>query len=527
MYTVYLADDERLIREGLAETIPWDGLGMRLVGTAEDGRQALKGIRDTKPDIVLTDIRMPYMDGLELIGKIREAYPACRVVIITGRGEFSYAQSAIQFGVSDFILKPIDITGLCRTLRKLKQELDSERHQQSEVEEMRLQLQQADEVRFQRYLRRYMMGRTPSQQFLDQVPEQLLRAQAVILVLLQIDNFDNLTAAMDEETIFSMTQKLEHSIAKAGENSGMISVEETSGRYLLLFTGPWKEDLSFEVRSYIRRLRLIEPDMEFTTVTSPVYDHIDCCREAYEFVRRGYEYAFQLGGQRDVQPEEIKSGVTNPLPDIPNVGRVIRSISTFNKKTIRNDFELLAEDIRQTGHNSYLYTHMLVSVVYGEIVKLLENINCPIDTILDDPLEDYRKILTRTTLDDMLRELYCFVARICDFVGKNIKANQSVAERAKAYIEAHYADSDLTLDQVAGEMGISPNYFSALFKQSTGSSFINYLTDVRISHAKELLKSRNYKTYEVAMRCGYENPTYFSTIFKRRTGVSPSEYRGD
>ena len=144
----------------------------------------------------------------------------------------------------------------------------------------------------------------------------------------------------------------------------------------------------------------------------------------------------------------------------------------------------MANDIRQTGHNSYLYTHMLVSVVYGEIVKLLIDINCPIETILDDPLEDYRKILIRTTLDDMLQELYRFVARICDFLDKNINANQSVAERAKAYIEAHYADSGLTLDQVASEMGISPNYFSAQFKQNTGSSFINYLTNVRISHAK-------------------------------------------
>lgn len=527
MYTVYLADDEQLIREGLAETIPWESLRMRLVGTAEDGRHALRGIREHKPDIVLTDIRMPYLDGLELIGKIREVHPSCRVVIISGHGEFTYAQSAIQLGVSDFILKPVDVTSLCRTLGKLTRELDSERHQKNEVEEMRVQLQRADEFRLQRQLRRYMMGRTPRQQFLEQMPERLLRARAVVLVLLQIDNFDNLTAAMDEETIFSMTQKLEQSIVNAGENTSMISIEETSGRYLLPFIGTWKEELSFEVRSYIRRLRLVEPDTEFTTATSPVYDHIDHCQEAYEFVRRGCEYAFQLSSNRDVQPEEVKSGGMNPLPDIPNVGRVIRSISTFNKKTIREDFELLAEDIRQTGHNSYLYTHMLVSVVYGEIVKLLVDINCPIEAILDDPLEDYRKILTRTTLDDMLQELYRFVAQICDFLDKNINANQSVAERAKTYIEAHYADSGLTLDQVAGEMGISPNYFSALFKQSTGSSFINYLTNVRISHAKEFLKSGNYKTYEVSMRCGYENPTYFSTIFKRRTGVSPSEYRDE
>lgn len=98
MYTVYLADDEQLIREGLAQTIPWDSLGLQLIGTAEDGRQALKEIREKKPDIVLTDIRMPYLDGLDLIGKIREVHPDCRVVIITGHGEFSYAKTAIQLG---------------------------------------------------------------------------------------------------------------------------------------------------------------------------------------------------------------------------------------------------------------------------------------------------------------------------------------------------------------------------------------------------------------------------------------------
>ena len=179
MYTVYLADDEQLIREGLAETIPWDSLGMNLIGTAEDGRQALKEIRELKPDVVLTDIRMPYLDGLDLIGKIREDHPSCRVVIITGHGEFTYAQSAIQLGVSDFVLKPIDVTSLCRTLGKLTQELDSEKHQQNEVKEMRIQLQQAGEFRLQRQLRRYMMGRTPRQQFLEQMPERLVCARAM------------------------------------------------------------------------------------------------------------------------------------------------------------------------------------------------------------------------------------------------------------------------------------------------------------------------------------------------------------
>lgn len=524
MYSVFLADDERLIREGLAETLPWDSLGLSLVGMAPDGKQALQDIRERKPDIVLTDIRMPYMDGLELIAKIREIQPECRIVILTGYGEFEYAQTAIRFGVSDFLLKPIDISDLCRILRHIVQELDGIRCHKSELAEMRSRLQCADEYQFKRRLLRCITGREPLQQLFQYLPEHMRRARAFCLVLLQLDRFDSLTATMDEETVFSMTQRLEQSLEKAGERMQLTVVEEFSGRYLLFFTGWEAEELRFSVRSFIRRLRLIEPEMEFTTVTSAIYGGLADCQTAYEFVQQGSKYTFQLGSNRDVQMEELKDDAVNPLPDVPNVGRVIRSISTFDKKTILQDFQMLANDIRQTGHNSYLYTHMLVSVVYGEITKLLVDINCPIENILENPLAAYQKILVCATLDDMLEELFRFVAQICDFVNNHASANKSAADRAKVYIETHYADSSLTLDRVASAVGISPNYFSALFKQSTNCSFISYLTSVRIAHAKELLKSGSYKTYEVAMRCGYENPTYFSTIFKRQTGFSPSEY---
>lgn len=524
MYAVYLVDDEQLIREGLAETIPWESLELTLAGTAENGLQAFRDIQRLHPDIVVTDIRMPYMDGLELIQKLREAHLETRVVIISGYSEFTYAQSAIQLGVSDFILKPIDVQNLCRTLKRIVRELDGIEHQKNEVEEIREQLQQENTFRIQRALRIYMRGRIPQQQFLAQMPEEQRAARAAALVMVQIDNFDTVTAEMDEETIFQMTQQFEATVCQYKGPLHMIAFEESSGRYLMLFTGNDPEELRMEMRGHIRRKRLVGTDFDFTTVTSPVYGSITACQEAYGFVCRGSDYAFQLGTDRDIQPEEVQRSAA-PLPEVPNVGRVIKSISTFNKTTIRKDFAALAEDIRQTGHNSFLYTHMLVSVVYGEIVKLLADISCPIESILENPTGAYRKILSCSTLDDMFAELYRFVAVICDFVENDMTASQSAAKRAKAYIEANYANSGLTLEQVAGAVSISPNYFSTLFKQSTGSSFINYLTDVRISHAKDMLRNRQLKTYEVATLCGYENPTYFSTIFKRRVGCSPSEYR--
>lgn len=167
---------------------------------------------------------------------------------------------------------------------------------------------------------------------------------------------------------------------------------------------------------------------------------------------------------------------------------------------------------------------MLVSLLYCETLKLLADIHCSAEQIVATPADTYKRILSRTTLDGMLGELYVFLEQICDFLEKNIRANQNAAERGKLYIENHFAQAGLTLDMVAGELGISPNYFSALFKQSTGQSFITYLTSVRLEHAKQLLATGGYRAYEVALLCGYENATYFSTIFKRHVGVPPTEF---
>ena len=144
---------------------------------------------------------------------------------------------------------------------------------------------------------------------------------------------------------------------------------------------------------------------------------------------------------------------------------------------------------------------------------------------MEDSTGAYKRILACQTLSGMMNQLYEFIAEICDFLDDSHDASKTVVERAKLYIEGHFSESGLTLDEVAGVVGMSPNYFSALFKQNEGQSFISYLTGTRLAHAKRLLASGDHRSYEVSYQCGYENPTYFSTIFKRHVGMSPSEYR--
>lgn len=526
VYTVYIADDEHLICEGLAESIPWGAIDMQVVGTAENGRDALNGIREKKPDIVLTDIRMPYMDGLELIEKIKVVRPDCRILIITGHAEFEYAQTAIKLGVEDFILKPIDIDALCITLKKIRDDLDEESQKKSEEENMRVQLKRSEKERFSRVLLNYMLGKIHKDKLEESFPNDFCKEHAAFILLsVHIDDFDVHTAKMNEENIFMMTQEFENSVLKAGENCEKIMMEEATANYLILFMGNYPKELESEVGFFIRKLRMIADGIEFTTSISEPFDDINLSQKAYDIVKRGYGHSFWIGNNKDIKPEDISERASETLPDIPDIDSVILSITSFDKMRIRRDLDKMVEDIRNTGHNSYLYMNMMVSVVYREIIRALDKAGCLIDSIIDDPMNYFRRIISSKTLDGMIDELYGFIAVICDFMDENNKANNNIINCAKVYVDSNFSDPNLTLQKVSDEMGLSPNYFSALFKQNSGSSFINYLTHVRIERAKEYLMSGKFKTYEVAYKCGYENPAYFSTIFKKIVGVSPSDYQ--
>lgn len=524
MYRVVVADDEQIIREGICKIIPWETLGLQLAGQAENGAQAWELVQQLHPDILLTDIRMPYMDGIELTRKMKAACLPTRVIILSGYSEFQYAQTALKLGVCDYVMKPVDVGAMCRTLRALRDELDTQRCKESEVEQLRRRLQEENEIALHGKILRYVHRRISAPQFERELPPALSASRFCMCVLLQLDRFDHVTGGMAEEEIFRLTQELEAVMLEQANPEGMQMMEESNGRYLVLFYGQDGADVAFAARSYIRRLRLSIAGHDYTTASSTVFDSILSCTKAYDMALRTLERAFLIGTNQDVEPDTEKREDTG-LPDTFDVGRVVKTISTFNKQAIREEFDAIEQDIRQTHHNSFLYTRMMVSFVYGEMMKLLADIHCPIAEIMEDSTAAYKRILACQTLRGMMDQLYAFIAEICDFLDSTHGASKSVVERAKVYIAAHFQQAGLTLDEVARAVGMSPNYFSALFKQNESMPFISYLTSVRMEHARRLLDAGDDRSYEISYACGYENPTYFSTIFKRSTGMSPSEYR--
>ncbi|MDO4270274.1 MAG: response regulator transcription factor [Eubacteriales bacterium] len=526
MYQVLLADDEEIIREGVRRAVPWETLGLALCAVAQDGADALEQAQRHKPDIVITDIRMPRMDGLDLIRALRARMPDCKLLILTGHGEFDYARTALQLGVSDYLLKPVELAPLCGVLTRLRQELDAAHSRQSEIDLLQRQVQEERVLQQQRLLRRFLAGRAGAEELNAGLPAGWLSASCCAGVLVQIDDFDRLTGDMDEETIFGLTQELE-TVLIAQSNEDMRIIENDNGRYFLLFVSAEEEGLRFHIRSYVRRLRAAASRTAYTTIASSVlHGGIAQCRQAYDETRRCMDRAFLLGTGQDIQADEaLAQDFSSPLPEGIDMRRIIRTLSGFHKEEIRRDLTEIAESIRRTTHNSYLYTSMLVGFVYGEMIKLLSEMQCPVQSILPEPMAAYRRLMACQSLDSMMEELMRVLDTVCDFLEENAGGNQDAVERAKVYLREHYGDSKLSLDSVAAAVGISPTYLSALFKQNAGQSFVSYLTETRLEHAQRLLKTGDYRSYEVAYMCGYDNSTYFSTIFKRYVGVSPSEYR--
>lgn len=523
MYRVFLADDEALIREGLEQTIPWKSLGMELVGTAQNGLQALEKIQTARPDIVLTDIRMPFLDGLELVRKAREFLPNCRFIIITGYEEFDYAYSAIQLGVSDYVLKPVDMALLCRTLVKIKRTLDSQSTSPAVPADLHTESPETSDIETEHIFLRYVTKRLSLKQFREWLPPRFSSNWFCAGILLQLDQFDKLTSSMGEEEIFDLTQKLKYTLMDTLQSPEKLILEQSIGTYFLILFDAREDGLHMLARSYIQRLRMVITEYSYTTASSDVFSGPEGCRPAFEQASHCISYAFRHGANSDIQPKDVETDSPASIAEL-SIGGVVQSIATFKKQVIRKELTQLESEIQQMGHNSYLYTRMMASMVYGEILKLLVEIDCPIQSIMKNPTASYKSILSCTTLHTMMQELYRFVEVICDFLETNGAANKNISQRAKIYIDVHFQDAQLSLNQVSEFLGISPNYFSALFKQSTGQSFISYLTCVRLEHAKKLLQLGGRKTYEVARQCGYENAAYFSTIFKRAVGLSPSEY---
>jgi len=529
---VILIDDEEIIREGLRQEIDWESLNMTVVGEAEDGLAALDLVATITPDIVITDIRMPFMNGLEIIEKIKAKNPETYIIIISGHDEFQYAQRALKLGAYDYLLKPIDLEAVKTSLKNIGAKYDEHYQQKSAVLDLQTKLAHRQPLIIEHFFKDLVYEKLDLSELdlrLTDLGLTKLKKSFGLVLILQLDDYYPLIEKMSETQRRNFEKNLHELIEVIVTNEACFCYEEKHCEYLI-FVLNLNESLCQEKSRHLAHLLHEAISINFNATTTMGVGSSYCLEKiasSYQEALKALSNKFILGKNREIFFERLENKTSSELEfKIIDETELIETIRLADLPLIKTKLQAILARIINQGENSYFWMQVIAGGIYRQALQLLREVGATPEQVFNDPVAVFQKIFTRQTIQEMGEELLTALNALAQFIEFNRENKFGlVLEKAKQYILKNYAMDSLSLEEVARQASISPCYFSLIFKQELGISFIDFLTNVRINKAKELLAFTNCKTYEVSYQVGYNNPTYFSTIFKKHVGISPTEYR--
>ncbi|MEG2520276.1 MAG: response regulator [Christensenellaceae bacterium] len=522
MYKLLIVDDEELVRNAVVNIIDWNSINITEVMQAEDGELALDIANQFRPDIILTDIRMPFMDGLEMARQVHEILPETKIVILTGHDEFEYAVKSIKLGITDYIVKPISAENLLQTMNKIVRSLGHERSQKLLQQKMRTQLRQSLPLLKEKMLNQMITSKA----VLDEQQMQYLDIDLhynTYTVCVFSAGVEHEQGIEDFEVLnMILKQSLENCFNKSD-----IVFSNYKNQHIVIL-----KDLStadYDARANLHRL-IEEHNQKFkdeyhcyintgigTTVTS-----ISELPLSYSSAQHVMSYNTALGN--DIIFDFIDLGYKSPEFVFPKelIEELLKTVylNINCEESLDKLIDFLAGCKNLTSYN--------LQLLCFEIINNINKMLLEIDPALD--IREYETILHDTYAIKTIQNFKVLIGEFLHtifhlFNDKKQSRKQLIVHNAKQYIEKNYASTDLNLNTVANNVFISPSYLSALFRKETHMSFVDFITQIRIEKAKEFLAASDARTYEVALKSGYQDPHYFSVCFKKQTGLSPSEYK--
>lgn len=525
-YTILLVDDEEEVIQTIIKKIQWESLGFSVIGHACNGVKAFEMVEEYQPDVVMTDIKMPYMDGMELAHRIKAEYPATKILLFTGFDEFEYAKEAVHLEVEEYILKPVNATELLHIFTQLKFKLDQEISEKRNVEILQkyymesLPLLQAD------FYVALIEGRIQEEEMPKYLSDYQLSFPGPFFSCLVIHTSSCQTSADMNPLLLSTSvkkQAREH-LAEKWQAKCFSYLEHT-----ILIAQLKQESEISELTDECDRFCKYARRMLGAVVTigiGQVCGKILELAQSYASAREAVSYRSIYGSSRainriEIVPQKVrKSGLANE-EDLANLLKIIRLGSPDEVRQAARrylDHAFFPDKTLQQYHIGIM-----------ELISALYRFSVNHDITTDDFSGDIRVLYNRL-LDLEPEAFQQWLLDICLSFREMIihvrnSSTKSFVSRAEEYIHQNYGNEALSLDCICEALGVSNSYFSTIFKKEMGSSFISYLTDYRMDRAASLLISTNEKSYMIAKKVGYTDPNYFSYVFKRRFGVSPSKYR--
>ncbi len=530
-YRIILADDEEEVRKSIIKKIDWHAAGFEVVGDAENGQDALEKIEALEPDVLMTDIRMPYMDGLTLIERIRQKYPSMKVLIFSGYDDFEYAQQAIKLNVTEYILKPVNVEELTQILNRVKANLDEEIEQRRNLDRLRERYQNSLPILRELFLNDLVRGNIPPDQAESRLREygvDILGARkwltAVVNVEAQEQTAGQVLSLHQELIPISVRQLMEDHLREYGR---FALFNSTAGLTLVAAVDGDKTqtgliDLLGDICKECRRILEVTVTIGVGHSCAGLGD----LRSSYQSAVEALGYKAIVGMGKTIYINDVEPVSRGRLQmDAKDESELVTAVKFGPKEKIESVVRGLAARMEDAKVHLRQYQLFMLSIT-NCLMQLMQQYDLDPGDI-SSMQEHYSEILSsalhREEFTDWIIRTACQMNEMMNRERDN--TTRRVILEAKRYIQENYQNPDLSVEMICRELHMSPAYFSTVFKRETGQTYIAYLTDVRLSKAVELLGETDDKTYVIAQKVGYQEQNYFSYVFKKRFGVSPTKFR--
>lgn len=543
MVKVYLVEDEIIIRQSIKNSIDWEKEGYEFVGDASDGELALPVILKEKPDILITDIRMPFMDGLELSRMVKAELPDIKIVILSGYDDFEYAKQAIKIGVAEYLLKPVSSAVLLEHLSEIAEKVRDEREDLALKKVYYQEMQENEELIKMKFLGELISGKLSLADAMEKGKRfhMNLGGPFYRIILFKFIQEDHVQAEQSE----ALSGAYEAVGGYVDRFRDVFRFQRGVEGWAFLLTSV-EEDMETQTKAFIEGLKAVIEPFDTLTWFGGIGSEVARIRE----LRYSFREADKAFAGRFVQePNQIISVEqlnfeqqdnefdANIFGEINQFDQIItRFLNSGSLEEVESFVGALFTEISEDHFRSLMIRQYIIMDIYATVLTFCKKLRKDAGAEGEaygqwEGIRENEEILkqavtTAESVDDIKDYIGMLLNHAIEL--RNTVSGRrysDIIQTAKERIEQDYMSEDISLNSVAAEVCMSPSYFSSVFSKEMGKTFIEYLTEVRMEKAKQYLACSSMKTLEISYEVGYKDPHYFSYIFKKTQGCTPKEYR--
>ncbi|RIX60199.1 response regulator [Paenibacillus nanensis] len=542
MYRLLIVDDEPAVRAGLREYVDWASYGIVVAGEADDGDVALEMIASSQPDLILTDVRMPNMDGIAMSRRIAEEYPHIKIIFVSGHDDADYLKSAMKVSAVDYIFKPVNLQELKAVIQRVSADMDAERSERRKREELLVKLKESMPLLREKFLLSLLVNGTSKidmQSRIHFLELNLPSESPYWVMVISVDDIADVLESRSERdrqllwySVLNIYQELmdtylqgyafEH---RLGEFVGIMRLPDAgaggvSDASEALFA------LAGDIRSNLERWLKLGVTIGISDRANGLAD----IPHAYKQAREAADYKWYLGKNRIITMDSLESSGTEaggaPKFDYALNGQLLSALKADDAEKLGEAVDRIFANLAHNRPGGLKFGRNLILQLVLGVSQLLMELGVQSPELEAMEADLWEQLLEHETLGEMKLQVEAYLNSVmCRIREKRTGKMANIVERIRGVIEQRYADGNLTVADIGKAVYLSPTYVSLLFKQETGQTVGEYLTQVRVEKAKELLRDPQYKFYDICNAIGYTDPSYFTKLFKKATGVTPSAYR--